>query len=95
MAKALSKAIRPKTMRIFVTRKKTASLKDRQLPAKVFVGRVSYSISSPSQRCHPSLVPDSMTHVPLFNAKVSTSQRYRVGRTMGMRVLEKGSPIMN
>lgn len=57
--------------------------------------QVSYSISSPFQRCHPSFVPDSITHVPLFNARVSTIQRYRVGRTMGIRVLERGNSIMN
>lgn len=41
----------------------------------------------------PSFVPDSITHVPLFNANVSTIQRYNVGAKIGRKVLDFGRPM--
>lgn len=46
------------------------------------------SISSPSQRWTPNFVPWFMTQVPLFNANVSTIQRYNVGSKIGTAVFE-------
>ena len=54
-----------------------------------------YSMSRPSHRWMFSLVPDSMTHVPLFSASVSMSHRYKVGTAIDTRVEVNGKPMMN
>jgi hypothetical protein len=90
----LSNAISPNTTRMLVIRKKIASLlplakwPDPQLS-------YAYSISSPTDKCTPSLVPDSITQVPRLNAMVSTIQRYSVGIAIGRIVLVQGNPTIN
>jgi len=97
-ATALSKATRPKTIRVLVAKKKTASLQSGQCELEG-IGQLwlakTHSISSPSQICNPSFVPDSMTHVPRLNANVSIIQRYRVGSATGKSVFNRGRPTIS
>lgn len=94
MASVLSQATRPKTIKVLVRRKKTASLQIVRI-FKVARTVVTYSMSRPSHKTTPYLVPEVILHVPRRNAKVSTTHKYNVGRAMGSAVFVQGKFTMN
>jgi hypothetical protein len=55
----------------------------------------AYSMSSPSHKTIPYLVPEVMLHVPRRNAKVSTTHKYKVGMAIGSAVFVQGKFTMN
>lgn len=57
--------------------------------------KIASSTSRLPQTVKPSLVPDSMAHVPRRSASSSTTQRYKVGRAIGRVTLVQGRRAMN